>query len=106
MNPALIVALLALGGFGGASAIAHDCHDLAGQGYLCAEADEGGADVELYVEPSLPSIAAHSAAAECQPIDGLGEVCHDLGEESGSVSWDLSQEDIGFESQGELEYHL
>ncbi len=106
MNPALIVALLALGGFGGATAIAHDCHDLAGQGYLCAEAGEDGAHVELYVEPSLPATAADADAPECQPIDGLGEICHDIGEESGSVTWDLEQEDIGFESEGELTYEL
>lgn len=93
MNAIIVTGLLALAGFGGYATA--DCTDLAGQGYLCAEVDESGADIDVYVEPNPP--VAADATAECVAEEGVN-IC--AGEDG--VDFELDREDLGLYASGSI----
>lgn len=54
----------------------------------------------------LGSAANVSAEPECQAIDGLGEACYEIGQESGSITYDIENEDLGLDAEGEVSYGI
>ena len=83
MTP-LATALLAFATLGSAAvattALDPTCQDLAGQGFVCAEATvdpASGVDVDVvaYLEPQVPPLALRVAEPTCQDLAGQGYAC-------------------------------